>query len=162
MNIKISTNYDIIPLNSEISRVRPSTGIGLSYMLAYAYSLTPINRKSLVFKFDNKDHPNVLFNADSNHSFYRNKLLIKPNSISTAPHHGSHNNERVYNKISDGRKSSSIIYVRSDKPNLPYRPCEKYTQLKTKYCTACNNSYDSGNVVLTFDSKIGNFTLNKD
>ena len=103
-------------------------------------ALSQINRESLVFKYDCKYAPNVLFTADSGFEFLAEgeKVKLQDNSIVTAPHHGSgdtkHSN--VYNNII----GNSLIYVRSDSKSGKNRPCLLYKALNKKYCTTCNKN----------------------
>jgi ribonuclease BN (tRNA processing enzyme) len=101
--------------------------------------LTPINRESLVFKFETDGKPNVLFSADSGFEFLSKKKLIglQDNSIVTAAHHGSKDNLNVKTyKLVDGK---DLIYIRSDNQNK-VRPCDDYIKLNKKYCTVCNTA----------------------
>ena len=168
---KISKKYDLYALNSNEVTVGLYGGFELSRLLAYEYcmklhSISPINRKSLVFMFQNEKYPDVLFNADSNHSFYSYKKVIelKRNSIVTAPHHGSFHNERVYDKIVEHGKpvnDSKLIYIRSDKMNSLVRPCERFVDLKRKYCTICDGEGNVKNVGFEYDSINEDFYVNK-
>ncbi len=96
--------------------------------------LTTINRNSLVFKYSDKETPNVLFTSDSDLAFVNNEINLNNNSVVTAPHHGSTENDLAYSKI-DG---NNLIYVRSDRSQLK-RPGTGYINLKEKYCTICRN-----------------------
>jgi len=102
------------------------------------YSLSRINRDSLVFKYDNDELPNVLFSADSGFEFVSKggSIPLKDNSIVTAAHHGSADklNTRTYGLV----LGKGLIYVRSDSKNKD-RPGAKYVSLTNdKYCTICN------------------------
>ena len=103
----------------------------------FVLALTRINKESLVFLFNDKEHDtNILFSSDSGFSFARDTIELGKKSIITAPHHGSGDKENVsaYSKI----KSIDPIFVRSDSKNK-YRPCSTYIGLQgKKYCTICN------------------------
>ncbi len=127
---KISNDFNIFACNShESSIVIYNTR---EFILAL-YCLTKINKESLVFLYDYESNPNVLFTADSDLNFLKN-ITLKNNSIITAPHHGSVENNNVY-KIVTG---NDLIYVRSDRSQT-VRPCPEYVNLKHKYCTICRN-----------------------
>ncbi len=107
--------------------------------------LSTINIQSRVFRF-NGDECKVLYCADSNFSFVGRKShvaggysLSKP-AIVTAPHHGSSNNDNVY-QIVNIKKPGQSAWIRSDRPSSG-RPGAGYKGLpkKSKYCTTCAGS----------------------
>jgi len=156
VNNKINSEFDMIALNSEVSRRMPY--IALRNELRLIYALSKSNKSSFVFKFEYKNYPNILFCADSDMNFSSSKgsIKIKENSIVTAPHHGSLHNELAYDRITDGTctGNESLIFVRSDKNNPPGRPCDRYKILEIKYCTKCNAKYSRrANVRLEYSRK---------
>lgn len=160
---KISTNIDVLALNSEESRRRPY--ISLHNLLKYIYALSKSNKFSLVFKFDLENYPNILFSADSDFNFLTlgENIQLKENSIVTAPHHGSPHNELAYDRITDGSKvgNESLIFVRSDRDCPSGRPCSRYKILSKKYCTKCTAKYARrANIKLTL-KRNGTFRVNK-
>ncbi|MDT8719660.1 MBL fold metallo-hydrolase [Clostridium sp. 19966] len=160
---KISTNIDVLALNSEVSRRRPY--ISLHKLLKYIYALSKSNKFSLVFKFDLESYPNILFSADSDFNFLTlgENIQLKENSIVTAPHHGSLHNQLAYNRIAVGSMicDKSLTFVRSDRDNPIGRPCDRYKRLSKKYCTKCTAKYARrANVRLTL-KRNGTFRVNK-
>jgi hypothetical protein len=95
-------------------------------------SLSKINKHSLVYMFDKKGYPNVLFTADSDLAFYPTPVQLKDNSIVTAPHHGAKANKLAYKQIN----GSNLVFVRSDRAQL-HRPCAEYLNNPIRYCTIC-------------------------
>ena len=137
--------YDMFAKNS----IETGVTIYDPNQLAQALYLTTINKESLVFLFDNKDVPNVLFTADSDLSFVSDdhKINLKSDSIVTAPHHGSADNAEAYSRINGG----NLNFVRSDFFNRN-RPCDAYIKKENRYCTICNNgSGKKKKVTLEFD-----------
>ena len=102
--------------------------------ILYLTSLSEINKKSLVFMYQNDDKLNVLFTADSNLDFYSIPITLKDNSIITAPHHGSSANDNAYSKIN----GNNLIFVRSDQSQIK-RPGTQYLSQNNRYCTICKN-----------------------
>lgn len=111
--------------------------------------LTPINKKSLVFLYNDEENPNILFSSDSSFDFITSNILLKDGSLVTAPHHGAKENAVVYSKIS----GNDLVYVRSDKFNT-YRPCDEYKSLSNKFCTRCNSFVEQK---VIFELKNGKF-----
>jgi len=102
--------------------------------MLYLTTLTEINKKSLVFMYENDKCPNILFTADSNLDFYSTPIILKDSSIATAPHHGSQANNNAYSKIN----GKDLIFVRSDQGQIK-RPGSGYLSQKNRYCTICRN-----------------------
>lgn len=128
--------FNMIAVNSRETNVTlyPTTSVFLKALIRV--SLTPINQQSLVFKYNDDSVPNVLFTADSDLSFTKIPIILKPKSIVTAPHHGSKHNTYAYTMIS----GEELFFVRSDHYNPSDRPCKDYINLENKYCTLCNRS----------------------
>ncbi|MDG0059014.1 MBL fold metallo-hydrolase [Priestia sp. P5] len=148
-------NYPLIGLNcEEVKVIRPYKSLG-----ALILDLTLINRMGLVFKYERKKFPNVLFCSDSNFVFTgrrkSNKVYLKEKSIVTAPHHGAEENKNVYKKVI----GKSLIYVRSDEQTT-LRPCKAYKRLRLKYCTICNSSSTHRKVKIKYRSGAW-FTMNR-
>lgn len=111
-------------------------------------SLSRINKESLVFQYNKDGFPDVLFTADSDLSFCKNnKIILKANSIVTAPHHGSSSNDKAYKLIS----GENVIYVRSDSYQIK-RPGTGYTGQNEKYCTVCRNLTQKTKVELVYNN----------
>jgi hypothetical protein len=126
----------------------------------YVLYLTTINKQSLVFKHSCDGLPDILFTADSDLSFAKgNKLSLKAQSIVTAPHHGSAQNNSAYGKIS----GKSIIFVRSDRSQLK-RPGSGYLNVISnghrRYCTICRNKGPKQEIAITLNSQ-GSKVMNK-
>ncbi len=143
---KISANYDIFATNSYETSIQPYC---MNQFILALYCLTRINKESLVFLYESKRYPNVLFTADSDFGFLKNNnISLKNNSIVTAPHHGSGENKNVY-KIITG---NDLIYVRSDRSQIA-RPCYEYVKLTRKYCTICRNKGLKQAVILEYNGQ---------
>jgi hypothetical protein len=144
---QVSEHYELYALNS----CEKSLQVYKRGIFYYAlYVLSQINRESLVFQFEKKGLPNVLFTADSDLDFCElDGIYLPNNSIITAPHHGSYANIYVY-KILQG---SDLIYVRSDQVTSK-RPCEEYISLRNKYCTVCNTAAKRQQVTLEYNRNI--------
>ncbi|WP_439875419.1 MBL fold metallo-hydrolase [Bacillus mycoides] len=129
-------NFPLIGLNCEKVKVIRPYKSKEELVLDY---LTLINRMGLVFKYEKQGFPDVLFTSDSNFVFTgrrgTNQVFLKDESIVTAPHHGSMENQNVYSKVT----GKNLIYVRSDEKTT-LRPCLAYKTLSVKYCTICKNS----------------------
>jgi hypothetical protein len=106
----------------------------LFFLALYHLSLSDINKYSLVYLHHKENVPDILFSADSDLNFYLQPVALKDNSIITAPHHGSHNNDNAYQKIS----GNNLIYVRSDRSQQK-RPGPGYLSQPQRYCTICRN-----------------------
>lgn len=78
--------------------------------------------------------PDILFTADSDLDFCSSNVLLKDNSIVTAPHHGSAANDIAYTRIT----GNNLIYIRSDRSQQS-RPGQGYLNNKNRYCTICRN-----------------------
>lgn len=139
--VRYKCNYDLIAMNAR------ETGITIygDINLQKAIYLTTINKESLVFLFDSEDLPNVLFCADSDLSFCSSKIQLKENSIVTAPHHGSEDNQAAYSIIN----GNHLYFVRSDRSQAK-RPGETYLQQDTRYCTICRNKTPKQKVELNY------------
>ena len=107
--------------------------------------LTTINKESLVFCYENEENPNVLFCADSDLSFTTTKLNLKNNSIVTAPHHGSNDNNAAYSNI----LGKDLMFVRSDRSQSK-RPGAGYMAQNEKYCTICRKMGPKKEVVIKY------------
>lgn len=132
VNEHINPKYSIYALNSKTSKISSCNNI--KDLFKYIY-LSDINKYSLVFLFNDTEKPNILFSADSDLNFINSNILLKDNSIVTAPHHGSDNNSIAYSKIN----GKDLNYIRSDYNNSK-RPCSEYKNLSKKYCTVCNTT----------------------
>ncbi|MBC8213051.1 MAG: MBL fold metallo-hydrolase [Candidatus Marinimicrobia bacterium] len=97
--------------------------------------LSKINQKSLVFCYDKKETPNVLFTADSDLEFYKTPIVLNDHSIVTAPHHGSACNCKAYCKIS----GSDLIFVKGYN-NKVKNLSSIFLWFTQKYCTRCNTN----------------------
>ena len=122
------------------------------FLTLYHLALSDINKYSLVFMYDKNDLPNVLFSADSDLHFYSQPVKLKDNSIVTAPHHGSSNNDMAYNKIS----GNNLIFVRSDRKQLK-RPGIGYLKQNRRYCTVCRKWTPKQKVELIYDKTKADF-----
>lgn len=122
------------------------------FLSLYHLSLSNINKYSLVFLYEKNNFPNVLFSADSDLHFYSKPLILKDNSIVTAPHHGSRYNDNAYQKI----KGNNLIFVRSDRSQVK-RPGLGYLNQRRRYCTICRNLTSKQKVELIYNKKISNF-----
>jgi len=111
--------------------------------------LTTINLKSLVFIYDYEAHPNILFTADSDLSFYSTTKKLKTNSIVTAPHHGSESNAKAYSKIC----GKNLIFVRSDRSQTK-RPGTTYLSQPQRYCTICRDKGPKQKIVIKYNGII--------
>jgi hypothetical protein len=140
--------YDMYSKNSIQTKITKYTPT-LFFQKLY---LTTINKESLVFLFDKELFPNVLFTADSDLSFC-NSINLKDNSIVTAPHHGSMNNDTAYPKI----LGANLIFVRSDNSQIK-RPGQGYLNQSQRYCTICRNLNQKHIVELILSNSI--FTTN--
>ncbi len=121
---------DILAVNSKqtsISEYRPE------FFLKYLY-LTTTNKQSLVFCYKRNGDPNVLFTSDSDLSFFKTPIMLSDNSIVTAPHHGSEENNLAYANLG----GSSLIFIRSDRSQTK-RPGQGFLQQSERYCTICRN-----------------------
>lgn len=125
------------------------------FLALYHLSLSDINKYSLVFMYHKNDIPNVLFSADSDLHFYLQPVKLKDNSIVTAPHHGSSNNDRAYHKIS----GNNLIFVRSDRSQLK-RPGKEYLKQNRRYCTICRNWTSKQKVELIYNKTKSDFITN--
>lgn len=112
--------------------------------ILYLTTLSEINKKSLVFMYENDTNLNILFTADSNLDFYSAPITLKDNSVITAPHHGSSSNNNAYSKIN----GKDLIFVRSDQSQIK-RPGIQYLSQKNRYCTICKNKTPKQKVELT-------------
>lgn len=109
-------------------------------------SLSNINKYSLVYKYEKENVPDVLFSADSDLHFYSSSVVLKDNSIVTAPHHGSATNNSAYQKIS----GNNLFYVRSDRGQQA-RPGQEFLKQSQKYCTICRNNTPKQKVELLYN-----------
>lgn len=123
----------------------------LFYKILY---LTTINKQSLVFSYEKEGRPNVLFTADSDLSFVKGKIYLVENSIVTAPHHGSEENNHAYSKI----HGDNLIFCRSDRSQRK-RPGTEYLKQKLRYCTICRNRGSKKEII--FEYKKGKLVLPK-
>lgn len=133
---------ELLPLNSrELLSVRKKKIRRFTHCIALSVS----NKRSLVFYSpSDQEAPGVLFNADSDLAGVT-PVSLPPNSLATAPHHGSASNGIVYEKVEGWiqNNSSQLIWVRSDGA-FSKRPCPAYINTKgDRYCTLCRAS--SGN-----------------
>jgi hypothetical protein len=133
--------YNLIAMNAK------ETGITLykPIDLLMALYLTTINKESLVFLFNKDELPNILFCADSDLSFCSTNINLRDNSIITAPHHGSEENQAVYSKIN----GNNLYFVRSDRSQLR-RPGPTYLKQNVRYCTICRNKTPKQKVELAY------------
>ena len=97
--------------------------------------LTAINVRSLVFKFSDGGHPEILFCADSNLSFTAKTqpITLIANSLVTAPHHGAATCDEAYDCIA----GSDLIYVRSDEGRAGNPGKDGFLKQANRYCTIC-------------------------
>jgi hypothetical protein len=106
----------------------------LLFLALNEISLSKINKYSLVYMHQKDDVPDILFTADSDLSFYATPVVLKDNSLITAPHHGSSANDSAYNKVS----GVNLTYVRSDR-SQQIRPGKGYLKNSNRFCTICRN-----------------------
>ncbi len=142
---KLTPKYGIIPINSAPVKI---TKLSFDKMFKLMY-LSKINRESLVFKFSEENSPDVLFTADSDLKFVssNNSISLRSNSIVTAPHHGSKNNDDAYSVINRGSTNLNDLYfVRGH--NYLVTMGQNFFKQKNKFCTKCG--VDSKNVILEF------------
>lgn len=118
----------------------------LFFLTLYHLSLSDINKYSLVYMYQRENIPDVLFSADSDLNFYSHQVLLKNNSIVTAPHHGSSANDNAYQKIS----KNNPIYVRSDRSQQK-RPGQGYLNQSHRYCTICRNKTVKQKIELNYN-----------
>ena len=129
----------LLPLNSrELLRIRKKKIFSFTHYIALSVS----NKRSLVFYSPaDEEAPSVLFNADSDLTG-ATPVSLAPNSLATAPHHGSASNGIVYKIVENWMKSNSsqLTWVRSDGA-FSKRPCPAYINTKgNRYCTLCKAS----------------------
>jgi beta-lactamase superfamily II metal-dependent hydrolase len=143
---KISSRYNLLGLNSHMTSCVKYNFPQLINALQCLTSgnMENPNERSLVFKYEDKSNPNILFTADSNFVFLKKSYYpLNDNSIVTAPHHGSKWNQSVYALI----LGKDLIYVRSDNFQK-VRPCSTYINLPTKYCTKCRDNRLTGQQII--------------
>lgn len=121
----------LMPINSgEMLRVRRVDGVMRWIQLSLK------NSEALVLVGKHPDSPPVLFSSDSDFQFDLEHLPRRPMLI-TAPHHGSEQNARVYNKIR-AHAGADHVWVRSDWSSKN-RPCDEFKVINhdTRGCTSC-------------------------
>lgn len=103
--------------------------------LEVLYYLSRINQECIVIKYCSQSE--VLLTGDSGFSFAKDrKIELKDNSIVTAPHHGSRQNQLVYSII----QGSGLTYVRSHNSTVQRGSIsETFIALERKYCVKCQN-----------------------
>lgn len=124
--------YDLYLQNGEQEGVSIYTR---EQLLTALYCLHQINKESLVYKWEKAGLPNILFTSDSDLGFQPNKFTLKNDSIVTAPHHGSANNDVAYRKI----HGKGLIYVRSNHYRVKLNGYLLQKQCHWCYCVNCRN-----------------------
>ena len=137
----------LVPVNcTELSRIRYRSSMSALEYIA----LTRANRESLTFVSPRDSiSPGVLFTSDSDLSF-RQTIPWSKEMIVTAPHHGSENNRRAYQRFrSETMNSFNVTWVRSDRPTRSKggRPGKSYTSMNSRYCTVCRGPIWSYQIV---------------
>lgn len=99
------------------------------------YYLSRINQECIVIKYSSESE--VLFTGDSGFSFTKDSNIeLKDNSIVTAPHHGSRQNQRVYDIV----KGYGLVYVRSHNSTVQHSGISKtFIAQGRKYCVKCQS-----------------------
>lgn len=121
----------------------------LFFLALYHLSLSDINKYSLVYMYQKENVPDVLFSADSDLHFYPQQVILKDNSIVTAPHHGSSANDSAYLKI----LGKDLTFVRSDRSQHK-RPGQGYLNQTHRYCTICRNKTTKQKIELNYNGLV--------
>lgn len=139
----ISFHYNVYGLNCK--QVPAVSYKRIDKLIKAILYLSKENRESLVLKYDEEGHPNILYCSDSDFSFYnKKKYRLANKSIVTAPHHGSKENKQVYDII----QGKNLVYVRTYHRRVS--PCKKYLSKNKRYCTKCITKNNSTTISLSY------------